>query len=165
MVLQIGALRSGRDSEVQADIEAIVEVAHGTGALVKVVFENAYLSDDEKVRACRLSQAAGTDFVKTSTGFGPGGATHQDLALMRANTSPHIQVKAGGGVRTLDALSKLLRSSVPERKQTWATIQRHAISVSTSGGPISNGPSWSARGTTGGWSPAARRPRVWDRTS
>jgi deoxyribose-phosphate aldolase len=104
MVLQIAALRSGRDADVEADIRAIVEVAHAAGAIVKVIFENAYLTDDEKVRACRISEAAGADFVKTSTGFGPGGATHEDLRLMRANTSPRIEVKAAGGVRTLDAL-------------------------------------------------------------
>jgi deoxyribose-phosphate aldolase len=104
MVLQIAALRSGRDAEVEADIAAIVEVAHAAGAIVKVIFENAYLTDEEKVRACRLSEAAGAAFVKTSTGFAPGGATHEDLALMRANTSSHVQVKAAGGVRTLDAL-------------------------------------------------------------
>ena len=104
MVLQIAALKSGRDADVQADIAAVVEVAHAAGAIVKVIFENAYLTDEEKVRACRLSEAAGADFVKTSTGFAPGGATHDDLRLMRANVSPHIQVKAAGGVRTLDAL-------------------------------------------------------------
>jgi deoxyribose-phosphate aldolase len=104
MVLQIGALKSGRDADVEADIRAVVQVAHAAGAIVKVIFENAYLTDDEKVRACRLTEAAGADFVKTSTGFAPGGATHDDLRLMRANTSPHVRVKAAGGVRTLDAL-------------------------------------------------------------
>ena len=104
MVLQIGALKSGRDADVESDIRAVVEVAHAAGAIVKVIFENAYLTDDEKIRACRLSEAAGADFVKTSTGFAPGGATHDDLRLMRANTSQHVQVKAAGGVRTLDAL-------------------------------------------------------------
>ena len=108
MVIQIGALKSGRDDDVQADIEAIVGVAHAAGAIVKVIFENAYLTDEEKIRACRLSEAAGADFVKTSTGFAPGGATHDDLRLMRANTSPHIQVKAAGGVRTLDALLEVM---------------------------------------------------------
>jgi deoxyribose-phosphate aldolase len=112
MVIQIGALKSGRDDEVQADIAAIVDVAHASGAIVKVIFENAYLTDDEKVRACRLSDAAGADFVKTSTGFAPGGATHDDLRLMRANTSPHIQVKAAGGVRTLDALLDVMALGV-----------------------------------------------------
>ena len=104
MVIQIGALKSGRDADVRADIAAVVEVAHAVGAIVKVILENAYLTDDEKVRGCRLTEAAGADFVKTSTGFAPGGATHEDLRLMRANTSPRVQVKAAGGVRTLDAL-------------------------------------------------------------
>ena len=104
MVIQIAALKSGRDADVQADVAAVVEVAHEAGAIVKVIFENAYLTDDEKVRACRLTEAAGADFVKTSTGFAPSGATHDDLRLMRAHTSPHVRVKAAGGVRTLDAL-------------------------------------------------------------
>ena len=104
MVIDIGALRSGRDSAVQADIAAVVEVAHAGGAIVKVIFENAYLTDDEKVRASRLTEAAGAEFVKTSTGFAPSGATHEDLALMRRTVSDHVQVKAAGGVRTLDAL-------------------------------------------------------------
>ena len=112
MVLQIGALRSGRDTDVQGDIAAVVEIAHAGGAIVKVIFENVYLTDDEKVRACRLSEAAGADFVKTSTGFAPGGATHDDLRLMRANTSPHVQVKAAGGVRTLDALLDVMALGV-----------------------------------------------------
>lgn len=104
MVLQIGALKSGRDADVEADIRAVAETAHAGGAILKVIFENAYLTDEEKVRACHLTEAAGGDFVKTSTGFAPGGATHDDLRLMRANTSPAIRVKAAGGVRTLDAL-------------------------------------------------------------
>lgn len=112
MVIQIGALKSGRDAEVQADIAAVVEVAHAGGAIVKVIFENAYLTDDEKVRACRLSEAAGADFVKTSTGFAPGGATHEDLALMRRSVSPHVQIKAAGGVRTLDALLAVMALGV-----------------------------------------------------
>jgi deoxyribose-phosphate aldolase len=112
MVIQIGALRSGRDADVEADIRAVVDVAHAAGAIVKVIFENAYLTDDEKVRACRLTEAAGGDFVKTSTGFAATGATHEDLRLMRASTSPHIQVKAAGGVRTLDALLDVMALGV-----------------------------------------------------
>jgi deoxyribose-phosphate aldolase len=112
MVLLIGALKSGRDAEVQADIAAVVQVAHDAGAIVKVIFENAYLTDDEKIRACRLTEAAGGDFVKTSTGFAPSGATIDDLKLMRANTSAHIQVKAAGGVRTLDALLEVMNVGV-----------------------------------------------------
>ncbi|HEX5827886.1 MAG TPA: deoxyribose-phosphate aldolase [Candidatus Limnocylindrales bacterium] len=112
MVLQIGALKSGRDQDVEADIRAVVEVAHAAGAIVKVIFENAYLTNEEKVRACRLTEAAGGDFVKTSTGFAPSGATHDDLRLMRASTSQHVQVKAAGGVRTLDALLEVMALGV-----------------------------------------------------
>ncbi len=108
MVIRIGALRSGHDADVQSDIAAVVEAAHAGGAIVKVIFENAYLTDDEKIRASRLTEAAGAEFVKTSTGFAPGGATHDDLRLMRANTSPHIRVKAAGGVRTLDSLLEVM---------------------------------------------------------
>jgi deoxyribose-phosphate aldolase len=112
MVIQIGALKSGRDADVESDIRAVVDIAHDAGAIVKVIFENAYLTDDEKIRACRLSEAARADFVKTSTGFASGGATHDDLRLMRANTSPHIAIKAAGGVRTLDALLEVMALGV-----------------------------------------------------
>jgi deoxyribose-phosphate aldolase len=104
MVLNIGELRSGSFELVKADIQAVCEAAHARGAKVKVIFENAYLTDDQKVLACRLSEAAGADWVKTSTGFAPSGATLDDLRLMRANVGPRVQVKAAGGVRTLDAL-------------------------------------------------------------
>ena len=112
MVLLIGALKSGRDMDVEADIRAVAEVAHGGGAIVKVIFENAYLTDEEKIRACHATEAAGGDFVKTSTGFAPGGATHEDLALMRRTVSPRVQVKAAGGVRTLDALIDVMNLGV-----------------------------------------------------
>ena len=112
MVINIGALRSGRDADVQADIAAVVEVGHASGAIVKVILENAYLTDDEKVRGCQLAEAAGADFVKTSTGYAPGGATHEDLALMRRTVSSHIQVKAAGGVRTLDDLLAVMALGV-----------------------------------------------------
>jgi deoxyribose-phosphate aldolase len=112
MVLQIGALRSGRDAEVEADIRAVVEVAHAAGAIVKVIFENHYLTDEEIVRACHATEAAGGDFVKTSTGFAATGATHDDLRLMRKSTAPHVQVKAAGGVRTLDALIEVMNLGV-----------------------------------------------------
>jgi deoxyribose-phosphate aldolase len=112
MVIQIGALKSGRDADVRADIAAVVEVAHHAGAIVKVIFENAYLTDDEKIRACHLTEAAGADFVKTSTGFAPSGATHDDLRLMRANTASHVGVKAAGGIRTLDALLDVMALGV-----------------------------------------------------
>ena len=112
MVILIGALKSGRDADVRADIAAVVDIAHAAGAIVKVIFENAYLTDDEKVRACHLTEAAGGDFVKTSTGFAPSGATHEDLALMRRSVSLHIGVKAAGGVRSLDALLEVMALGV-----------------------------------------------------
>jgi deoxyribose-phosphate aldolase len=112
MVLRIGALKSRRDADVEADILAVVEVAHAAGAIVKVIFENHYLTDEEIVRACHATEAAGGDFVKTSTGFAATGATHDDLRLMRKSTSPHIQVKAAGGVRTLDALIEVMNLGV-----------------------------------------------------
>ena len=112
MVINIGALRSGRDAYVQSEIAAVVAVAHASGAMVKVILENAYLNDDEKVRGCRLVEAAEADFVKTSTGFAPSGATHEDLALLRRSVSPHIGVKAAGGIRTLDALIAVMNLGV-----------------------------------------------------
>jgi deoxyribose-phosphate aldolase len=112
MVVDIGALKSGRDEDVRCDIEAVVAVAHRSGAIVKVILENAYLTDDEKVRGSRLTEAAGAEFVKTSTGFAPSGATHEDLDLMRRTVSPDIQVKAAGGVRTLDALIDVMNLGV-----------------------------------------------------
>ena len=112
MVIDIGALKSGRDRDVQADVAAVVEAAHGGGAIVKVIFENHYLTPEEIVRACRLTEAAGAEFVKTSTGFAASGATHEDLALMRRSVSDRIQVKAAGGVRTLDALIDVMNLGV-----------------------------------------------------
>jgi deoxyribose-phosphate aldolase len=112
MVINIGALKSGRDEDVRADIAAVVDVAHAAGAMVKVIFENAYLTPDEIVRACHAAEAAGADFVKTSTGYAASGATHDDLRLMRASVSPHVQVKAAHGVRTLDALLAVMELGV-----------------------------------------------------
>ena len=112
MVINIGALRSGSDAYVKAEIAAIVETAHRGGAIVKVILENAYLDDDQKVRGCRLAEVAGADFVKTSTGFAPSGATHEDLALMRRTVSPKVGVKAAGGVRTLDGLLAVMELGV-----------------------------------------------------
>ncbi len=104
MVLNIGDLRAGKAEAVRSDIQAVCEAAHARGAKVKVIFENAYLTDEQKIMACKLSEQAGADWVKTSTGFASGGATLEDLRLMRANVSEKVQVKAAGGVRTLDAL-------------------------------------------------------------
>lgn len=103
MLINIGALRSGNYDAVLQDIRAVVEAARGK-AIVKVILENAYLTDEQKVTACRLAEQAGADFVKTSSGFAPSGATLEDLKLMRSSVGPQVQVKAAGGVRTLDAL-------------------------------------------------------------
>lgn len=108
MAQNIGWLRSGHDGAVGDDIRAVVAAANG--ATVKVILENAYLTDDEKVRACHIAEAAGARFVKTSTGYAPTGATLDDLRLMRRSVSPHIGVKAAGGVRTLDALLDALNA-------------------------------------------------------
>ncbi len=110
MVINIGRLRSGDDAYVASDVRAVVEAAEG--AVVKVILENAYLDDDEKVRGCTLAEAAGAGFVKTSTGFAPSGATLDDLRLMRAAVSPAVQVKAAGGVRTLDGLLEVMSVGV-----------------------------------------------------
>ncbi len=104
MVINIGALRSGDKATVEADIKAVVAASHAHGAIVKVILETALLDDDQKTLACRLSQNAGADFVKTSTGFSKAGATVADVALMRRSVGPSMGVKASGGVRTLTDL-------------------------------------------------------------
>jgi deoxyribose-phosphate aldolase len=108
MVVNLGALKSGDLTIVQKDIEAVTAAAHEAGALTKVIIEAALLTDDEKVAACTLAKAAGADYVKTSTGFGPGGATAADVALMRRVVGPGMGVKAAGGIGTLDALRTMV---------------------------------------------------------
>jgi deoxyribose-phosphate aldolase len=100
MVINIGALKSGQEQVVQDDIAAVVNAARPAGALTKVIIETTYLTEDEKIRACLLTKAAGADFVKTSTGFGPSGATVEDVALMRRTVGPEMGIKAAGGIRT-----------------------------------------------------------------
>jgi deoxyribose-phosphate aldolase len=108
MVMNIGAMRSGESAEVQHDIAAVVAASHPSGAIVKVILETALLTDEQKVLACRLSQAAAADFVKTSTGFSSAGATVEDLQLMRRTVGPAMGVKASGGVRTLEDFKKMV---------------------------------------------------------
>jgi deoxyribose-phosphate aldolase len=108
MVIDIGALKSGDLRTVERDIEAVTAPCRAAGALSKVIIEAAYLTDDEKVSACSLAKAAGADFVKTSTGFGPSGATVADVALMRRVVGADMGVKAAGGVRDLDALKAMV---------------------------------------------------------
>jgi deoxyribose-phosphate aldolase len=104
MVVNIGKVLSGDWDFVRSDIASVVQVAHDGGALVKVIFENCYLKDEQKITLCTICGELGADFVKTSTGYGPGGVTLEDLRLMRAHSPAHVQVKAAGGVRTLDDL-------------------------------------------------------------
>jgi deoxyribose-phosphate aldolase len=112
MVLPIGWLRSRRDAHVHDDVAAVVAVAHARDAIVKVILENAYLSDEQKVRGCQLSEQAGADYVKTSTGYAPSGSTMDDLRLMRASVSERVRIKAAGGIRTLDLLIEGLNAGM-----------------------------------------------------
>jgi len=107
MVLNIAKLLDGDHDYVRKDIKAVVDVAHSHGVAVKVIFENFYLNDEQKKAACGLAEEAGVDFVKTSTGFAGGGATIEDLQLMRDNVSEKVQVKAAGGVRDLEMALKV----------------------------------------------------------
>jgi deoxyribose-phosphate aldolase len=102
MVINVGALKSGDDCSVEDDIRAVVQAAHENGVLCKVIIETALLTDEEKVRACLAAKNAGADFVKTSTGFSKGGATVDDIALMRRTVGSALGVKASGGVKGID---------------------------------------------------------------
>ena len=104
MVVNISKVLSDDWDYVRADIGAVIDVTHAAGHKVKVIFENCYLTDTQKITLCEICGELNADWVKTSTGYGTGGATHEDLKLMRLHSPAHVQVKAAGGVRTLDAL-------------------------------------------------------------
>jgi len=106
-VVNISAVLSGEWSYVRDDLAAVIEVAHGAGSQVKVIFENCYLEDEHKIRLCEICSELRADWVKTSTGYGTGGATIEDLELMRKHSAPEVQVKAAGGVRDLDGLLRV----------------------------------------------------------
>lgn len=108
MVLAFARLKSGRDDYVYQDVRAVVDAAHARSVIVKVIMECFYLTDEEKVRACQICEAAGADYVKTSTGYSGGGATLEDVRLMRRTCSPKVAVKAAGGIRDLDATLRFL---------------------------------------------------------
>ena len=108
MVINIGALKSGELRVVERDVEAVTFPCREAGALSKVIIEAALLTDDEKITACTLAKAAGADYVKTSTGFGPGGATAADVALMRRVVGEDMGIKAAGGVRDLESLKAMV---------------------------------------------------------
>ncbi len=104
MVVNISKVLSGDWDYVRGDIHAVIDLAHARGQKVKVIFENCYLKDDQKIRLCEICGELGADWVKTSTGYGSGGATIEDLKLMRAHSPARVQVKAAGGIRDLDKL-------------------------------------------------------------
>ncbi len=108
MVINVGGLKSGDVRLVTDDIRGVVSACHAAGATSKVIIETALLTDEEKITACTLSKAAGADFVKTSTGFGPGGATAADVALMRRVVGDEMGVKASGGVRDLEQMKAMV---------------------------------------------------------
>jgi len=109
MVVNIGQVLGGDWDAVSADIAAVTDAAHRRGALVKVIFENCYLNDAQKIRLCKICGEVRADYVKTSTGYGTGGATEADLILMRRESPPHVKLKAAGGVRTLDGMISCAR--------------------------------------------------------
>lgn len=102
MVLPIGPMKSADFDYVKRDIAAVVAAGHARSAIVKVIFDNVYLAEEEIVKACQICEAVGADFVKTSTGYSPGGASLADVRLMRDSCGPGVEVKAAGGIRTLD---------------------------------------------------------------
>ena len=109
MVLNVGRLLSRDFEYVEKDIRAVVEAAHAHAVIVKVIFENCFLTDELKVIACTICERVGADFVKTATGFGSGGTTIEDLVLMRKSVGPKVRLKAAGGIRTLDAALPAIR--------------------------------------------------------
>lgn len=110
MVINIGALKDRNLELVARDILSVVQTAHATHALVKVILETALLTDEEKQIACLLAKEAGADFVKTSTGFSSAGATVEDVALMRRTVGPLVGVKAAGGIRTSEDFEKMVKA-------------------------------------------------------
>ncbi len=110
MVMNIGALKSKDFAEVGRDIRMVADVCHARQAICKVIIETVYLTDDEKVSACSLAKASGADFVKTSTGFGPGGASAKDVALMRSVVGEGVGVKASGGIRDWETFQAMVKS-------------------------------------------------------
>lgn len=132
MVINIGALKEGNDGLVGRDIAGVVQAAHGRGMLCKVIIEAALLTREEKTRVCQLARKAGADLVKTSTGFSAGGATVEDVALMRQTVGPNVGVKASGGIRTL-ADAKAMIAAGANRLGTSASVKIVQEAQSSSG--------------------------------
>ena len=108
MVINLGALKSGQEALVEADVRGVSDACHRAGALCKVILETALLTREEKIRGTLLAKKAGADFVKTSTGFGPSGATAEDVRLIRETVGSGTGIKAAGGVRTLEEVRKMV---------------------------------------------------------
>ncbi len=121
MVVNIGKVLSGDWDYIERDLRAVIDATHEGGGRVKVIFENCYLDDPMKIRLCEICGELGADWVKTSTGYGSGGATTEDLILMRKHAPPEVQVKAAGGVRTLDRLLEVRALGV-SRAGATATV-------------------------------------------
>ena len=139
MVINVGALKSGSLRVVERDIEAVTAPCRESGALSKVIIEAALLTDDEKVTACTLAKAAGADFVKTSTGFGPGGATAADVALMRRVVGDEMGVKAAGGVRDLEGLKAMVAAGAT---RIGASAGVRIVQQSAGGAPALSSPGY-----------------------
>jgi deoxyribose-phosphate aldolase len=120
MVIQVGALIDGDKDIVWNDIRSVVDTAHQSGAVVKAIIETSVLNEEQKISACEIISDAGADFIKTSTGFAGGGATIEDIRLLRSHVDSNIQVKASGGIRTFE--------------QALAMIQAGATRIGTSSG-------------------------------
>jgi deoxyribose-phosphate aldolase len=133
-VVNISLVKSGRWGEVRDELAALIETTHAAGRKIKIIFENCHLSDGEKIRLCGICGELRADWVKTSTGYGPGGATMEDLALMRKHSPPHVQVKAAGGIRDLDTLLQVRalgvsRSGASKTAEILAEARRRLASA------------------------------------
>jgi len=120
MVIQVGALIDGDKDIVWNDIRSVADTAHQSGAVVKAIIETSVLTEEQKISACEIVSDAGADFIKTSTGFAGGGATIEDIQLLRTHVSPEIHIKASGGIRTIE--------------QAMAMIEAGATRIGTSSG-------------------------------
>lgn len=135
MVQNIGALRSGDLDLVRYEFTELARVAHAGGAVLKVILETCLLTDEQKVTTCRLAADAGADFVKTSTGFSTGGATVEDVALMRRTVGDSVGVKASGGVRTLDALCQMVGAGATRIGTSSGVSILRELEAANSGNP------------------------------
>ena len=139
LVVNISKVLSGDWAYVSADVSSVIEAAHAAGQQVKVIFENCYLNDAQKIRLCEICGELRADWVKTSTGYGSGGATMEDLALMRRHSPEYVQVKAAGGVRDLDALLRVRALGVTRvgATRTAAMLDECRRRLAVAGAPAS----------------------------